>query len=114
MIAGDMPVPAVRQEGQAAKRMEIAVAEAVQQLQHAVADVREAWWKAGEQEVARRREERAGRALRKGVIWKWISTHAEVGRARRRIWEAWKRHRARTDWQERVESRREGRQRAAT
>ena len=42
MIAGDMPVPAVRQEGQAAKRMEIAVATAVQQLQHAVADVQEA------------------------------------------------------------------------
>ena len=37
-----------------------------------------------------------------------------TGRARKRIWEAWKRHRARTDWQERVESRKEGRQRAAT
>ena len=59
-VAGDMPVPAVRPEGQAAKRMEIAVAAAVQQLQHAVADVREAWRKAGEQEVARRREEREG------------------------------------------------------
>ena len=33
MVAGDMPVPSARQEGKAAKRMEIAVATAVRQLQ---------------------------------------------------------------------------------
>ena len=82
----------------------------MQQLQHAVADVREAWRKAGEQEVARRREEREGRALRGGVIWKWLSANREADSAKEKIWRVWVRHRARAAWRERMEDRREARQ----
>ena len=82
-------------------------------LQHAVADVREAWRKAGEQEVARRREEREGRALRKGALWKWLSANREADRAKGKIWSVWVRHRARADWRERMENRREAGRRAA-
>ena len=66
MVAGDMPVPSARQEGKAAKRMEIAVATAVRQLQHAVAEIREAWRRASAQEVTRRREESEGRGAQRG------------------------------------------------
>ena len=72
--------------------------------------MREAWRKAGEQEVARRREEREGRALRGGVIWKWLSANREADSAKEKIWRVWVRHRARADWRERMEDRREARQ----
>ena len=105
MVAGDMPVPGARQEGKAAKRIEIAVATAVRQLQHAMAEVREAWRRASAQEVARRREERAGEELRRGVVWRWIVANRTADTAKERIWKAWQRHRARTDWEARATER---------
>ena len=109
MIAGDMPVPSARQEGKAAKRMEIAVATAVRQLQHAVAEIREAWRRASAQEMTRRREESMGEALRGGVMWRWAVANKTADKAKDRIWGSWRRHRARVDWEERVTVRKEER-----
>ena len=73
--------------------------------------VREAWRRASAQEVARRREEREGEALRGGVVWRWIEANKAADRAKGQIWRVWTRHRARTDWEARVTARTEEKRR---
>ena len=106
LVAGDLPKPRERRDDARGRRVATAVAMAVRHLQHALADMREWWRVAGEQEVARRREEREREGMRHGLVWQWKVVHRAAEGAARKIQREWRRHTSVYGWQRRWEARR--------
>ena len=94
-MAGDMPAPD-QDEGEAQRKGAARrVSSAVRQLQHAVADMREAWRRASIKERNRRQEERRAEKLRYGVLREWKAAVTEGEMFANMIKSKWRKHRSR-------------------
>ena len=72
---------------------------------YVVATGREAWNKASIAERARRMEERGMKHMKAGAMWQWQEAGKVEEQRRTRIARAWRRHREKEDWEERLEER---------